>query len=80
MEKFYYALNNDAYIELDEKTYNVLNLCIDIITLRVASYSEKDMPMHYLLKIDESARLADSIIKTILTPEQYEKYKSAPLY
>lgn len=80
MKKFYYATNNNAYIELDEKTYNVLNLCIDIITLRLAFYSEKDMPMHHLMKIDESARLADEIIRTILTPEQYEQYESAPLY
>ena len=79
MKKFYYATNNNAYIELDDKTYKILNLCIDIISYRFEEYDE-DMPVNELLISDESTILADKIIKTILTPEQYEKYKIAILY
>ena len=79
MKKFYYAINNDAYIELDDTTYTVLNLCIDIISVRLEEY-EDDISVDRLLISDKSAILADKVIKTILTSEQYEKYKIAILY
>ena len=79
MKKFYYALNNNAYIELDDTTYSVLNLCIDIISVRLEEYDE-DISVDKLLISDKSAILADKVIKTILTSEQYEKYKIAILY
>lgn len=79
MKKFYYALNNNAYVELDDTTYAVLNLCIDIISARLEEYNE-DISINELLISDKSAILADKVIKTILTEEQYEKYKIAILY
>ena len=79
MKKFYYAINNDAYIKLDDTTYDVLNLCIDIISVRLEEY-EDDISVDRLLISDKSAILADKVIKTILTTEQYEKYKIAILY
>lgn len=79
MKKFYYALNNNAYIELDDMTYDVLNLCIDIISSRLEEHNE-DISVNELLISDKSAILADKVIKTILTEEQYEKYKIAILY
>lgn len=79
MKKFYYAINDNAYIELDEMTYIVLNLCIDIISTRLEEYSE-DISINELLISDKSVIFADKIIKTILTSEQYEKYKLAILY
>ena len=79
MKKFYYAISNTAYIELDDTTYDVLNLCIDIISVRLEEYDE-DISVDRLLISDKSAILADKIIKTILTSEQYEKYKIAILY
>lgn len=79
MKKFYYAISNTAYIELDDMTYNVLNLCIDIISTRLEEYDE-DISVDKLLISDKSAILADKVIKTILTAEQYEKYKIAILY
>ena len=79
MKKFYYAISNTAYIELDDTTYDVLNLCIDIISSRLEEYDE-DISVDKLLISDKSAILADKVIKTILTTEQYEKYKIAILY
>ena len=79
MKKFYYAISNTAYIELDDTTYDVLNLCIDIISTRLEEYDE-DISVDKLLISDKSAILADKVIKTILTTEQYEKYKIAILY
>lgn len=78
MKKFYYALNNNAYVELDDTTYDVLNLCIDIISSRLEEY--EDISINELLISDKSAILADKVIKTILTSDQYEKYKIAILY
>lgn len=78
MKKFYYAISNTAYIELDDMTYDVLNLCIDIISSRLEEY--EDISINELLISDKSAILADKVIKTILTTEQYEKYKIAILY
>lgn len=78
MKKFYYAISNTAYIELDDTTYDVLNLCIDIISARLEEY--EDISINELLISDKSAILADKVIKTILTSDQYEKYKIAILY
>lgn len=78
--KFYYAPSNDAYIELDARTHQTLKLCIDIIAFRLDSADEEEMPICDLLEEDEPARLADEIIRSILTPEQYDCYENGIIY
>jgi hypothetical protein len=76
--KFYYSPDKDSYFEVDSRTHRTLELCIDLISYRLDSGNYATM--QDLFEEDEVAKKAEDIIKTILTPEQFELYKTAPIY
>ena len=76
--KFYYAMDNESYFEVDAKTHQTLKLCIDLIAYRLDA--GEYVTMQDLLEEDEVAKRAEDIIRVILTPEQFELYKEAPIY
>lgn len=82
MKKFYYGQSNEAYFEVTEDTYKILENCICIINLAAEDWDHlpEDVAIETAIENNAMAKAAEEIIKIILTPTQYEMYKEAPIY
>ncbi len=78
MKKFYYGQSDDAYMELEDSVYEILENCIDILSIL---YDEDEYPIFVdFLNKNPVAKNVESIIRLTLTAEQYSLYKDAPLF
>ena len=76
--KFYYGMNNDAYFELERSDFEILDHCIRI--LDILYDEEKYIVFQDFVDACPVATNVESVIKSILTEEQFKLYQSAPLF